>query len=156
MPEGIVRRVLRLVGYEVNGHEFDEEASTLTLWVGPSAADPYHCCRSCGISTREVHDAKERRVRDLPWGEWKVWLIVMVHRVRCRRWGVTTEAIPFLEGKQPYTRRFAEAVARECEDAPVNRVAARWGDPPGFPERNAALGRRSRQLRGAGSHWSAS
>ena len=127
MPEGIVRRVLRLVGYEVNGHEFDEEASTLTLWVGQSAADPYHRCRSCGISTRQVHDAKERRVRDLPWGEWKVWLIIAVHRVRCRRCGVTTEGIPFLEGKHPYTLRFAQAVARECEDAPVNRVAARWG-----------------------------
>ena len=33
MPEGIVRRVLGLVGHEVNGHEFDEEASTLTWFT---------------------------------------------------------------------------------------------------------------------------
>ncbi len=108
-------------------HIFEEAASTVTLRVVRSAADPFPCCRRCGVSTRQVHDAKERRVRDLPWGEWRVWLIVTVHRVPCRRCGVTTEALPFLEGKHPYTRRFAEAVARECEDAAVNRVAARWG-----------------------------
>ncbi len=127
MPDDIVRRVLRLTGYEVSHQEFDEEASTLTLWVDQNSADPFYHCRNCGISTRRVHDAKERRVRDLPWGEWKVWLIVKVHRVDCRRCGVTTERIHFLEGKHPYTLRFRQAVARECEDAPVNRVAARWG-----------------------------
>ncbi len=127
MPDDIVRRVLRLTGYEVNHQEFDEGASTLTLWVDQNSADPFHCCRNCGVSTRRIHDAKERRVRDLPWGEWKVWLIVTVHRVNCRRCGVTTEGISFLEGKHPYTLRFRKAVARECEDAPVSRVATRWG-----------------------------
>ena len=122
MPEGIVRRVLRLVGYEVNGHEFDEEASTLTLWVGQNAADPFHRCRNCGISTRDVHDAKERRVRDLPWGEWRVWLIVTVHRVRCRRCGVTTEGIPFLDSRLARVSR---------------RPADRTGQRPPHPQRAA-------------------
>jgi hypothetical protein len=39
---------------------------------------------------------------------------------------VRTERIDFLEGKHPYTRRFAESVARNCEDAAVSRVAAKW------------------------------
>jgi transposase len=69
---------------------------------------------------------RERKVRDLPWGTWTVWLVLEVHRVRCRRCGVRTERIDFLEGKQPYTRRFTEAVARDCEDAAVSRVAAKW------------------------------
>ena len=37
------------------------------------------------------------------------------------------ERIEFLEGKHPYTRRFAAAVARDCEDAAVRRVATKWG-----------------------------
>lgn len=127
MPEEIVRHILRLTGYEVSSHKFDEGASKLTLWVRQNPGDPFHRCRVCGISTRMIHDSKERTVRDLPWGEWQLWLVVTVHRVHCRRCGVTTEGIPFLEGKQPYTLRFRQAVARECEDAPVNRVAARWG-----------------------------
>lgn len=102
MPEDIVRRVLRLTGYEVSRHVFDEAASALTLWVRQNPADRFHRCRRCGVSVRQVHDSKERRVRDLPWGEWKVWLVVTVHRARCRRCGVTVEGIDFLEGKQLY------------------------------------------------------
>jgi transposase len=69
-------------------------------------------------------------VRDLPWGTWQVWLVVDVHRLRCRRCGVRTERILWLAGKARYTARFEAAVAQECEQAPVIRVAARWGLPP--------------------------
>jgi len=69
-------------------------------------------------------------VRDLPWGTWQVWLVVDVHRLRCHRCGVRTERIRWLAGKARYTARFEAAVAQECEQAPVIRVAARWGLPP--------------------------
>jgi transposase len=127
MPEEIIRRVLRLTGYEVHRHEFDESISTVTLWVRQVGADPFHTCRGCGIGTRRVHSRTERRVRDLPWGEWKVWLVVTMHRVKCRRCGVSSERIDWLEGKHPFTRRFSAAVARDCEDAAVSRVASKWG-----------------------------
>jgi transposase len=42
-----------------------------------------------------VHSWTKRRLRDLPWGIWQVWLVVDVHRVRCRRCGVRTERLPF-------------------------------------------------------------
>jgi hypothetical protein len=35
--------------------------------------------------------------------------------------------VPFLSGKTRCTQRFAVAVARDCSDAAVRRVAARWG-----------------------------
>jgi transposase len=57
-------------------------------------------------------------------------LTVEAHRVYCRRCGVRGERIEFLEGKHPYTRRFAAAVARDCEDAAVRRVATKWGLSP--------------------------
>lgn len=127
MPEEIIRRILRLTGYEVAEARFEPETSGVTVWLAQTARDPYHICGRCGIGSRRIHSRSERRVRDLPWGEWKVWLVVSVHRVRCRRCGVTTEQIPFLEGKHPFTRRFAGAVARDCEDAAVRRVAVKWG-----------------------------
>ena len=127
MPEDIVRRVLRLIGYEVYQHVFDEGTSTLTLWVRQNLKDPFHTCGGCGIGTRQVHSWRERQIRDLPWGEWRLFLVVEMHRVDCPRCGVKTERVGFLEGKHPYTLRFAAAVARDCEDAAVNRVAARWG-----------------------------
>jgi len=63
----------------------------------------------------------------LPWGTWRVWLIVEVHRIKCRTCAVTTERLPFLAGKHPYTRRFCKAVVRDCEDSSARRVAAKWG-----------------------------
>lgn len=127
MPEEIIRRILRLDGYEAFDPVFDETELTVTLRIRQNPKDPFHTCGGCGIGVRDIHDVRERPVRDLPWGEWRVWLIVEMHRVQCPRCGVKTERLDFVEGKRPYTKRFAAALARECEDAPVKRVAARWG-----------------------------
>jgi transposase len=130
MPEEIVARILRLPGYGVYGWAMDEAANTLTLAIRQTAGDPYYVCGGCGISVREIHSWTERRLRDLPWGTWAVWLRVEVHRVRCRRCGVRTERLPFVEGKAQYTTRLEAAVAQGCEAAAVSRVAAQWGLPP--------------------------
>ncbi len=130
MPEAIVSRILRLPGYGVYAWEADDATSLLMLWVRQTAREPSYVCGGCGISVRDVHSWTERRVRDLPWGTWLVWLVVEVHRVRCRRCGVRTERLPFLAGKAHYTARLEAAVAQDCEAAPVSRVAATWGLPP--------------------------
>jgi len=130
MPDAIVTRLLGLPGYGVYGWEVDDATNTLTLAIRPTAAEPVYVCGGCGISVREIHSWTERRLRDLPWGPWTVWLRVDVHRVRCRRCGVRTERLPFLEGKVHYTNRLEAAVAQECESAPVPRVAAQRGLPP--------------------------
>ncbi len=126
MPEEIVRRILRLPGYKVIGDRFEEDGSQVTLSVRRASSRLAFVCGGCGVGKRRIHSVRERRVRDLPWGTWKVWLVVEVHRVYCRRCGVRSERIDFLEGKHPYTARFSAAVARDCEDAPVNRVASKW------------------------------
>jgi transposase len=130
MPDQIVTRILRLPGYGVYGAEMDDATNTLILAIRQIAAEPYHVCSGCGISVREVHSWTERRLRDLPWGTWTVWLKVDVHRVRCRRCGVRTERLPFVEGKVHYTTRLEAVVAQSCEAAPVSRVAAQRGLPP--------------------------
>ncbi len=128
MPDASVTRLLALPGYGVYRQEVDEERQVLTLWVRPSGKRPYHRCRGCGISTQATHGLpRERRVRDLPWGSWTVWLVVEVHTVACRRCGRRRERLPFVTGTGHHTQRFAAAVARDCADAPVRRVAARWG-----------------------------
>src|SRR5712692_8262156 len=130
MPEKIVSRILRLPGYGIYAWETDEAANTLTLSIRQTAGEPYYICGGCGISRREIHSWTERRIRDLPWGTWTVWLHVEVHRVRCRRCGVRTERLPFVDGKAHYTARLEAAVAQACEAAPVSRVAAQRGLPP--------------------------
>jgi len=130
MPEEMVSRILRLPGYGVYAWEAEELTGTLRLWIRQSAPEAYYVCGGCGISVRDVHSWTERRIRDLPWGTWHVWLVVEVHRVRCPRCGVRTERLPFVAGKAHYTTRLEMAVAQDCEAAPVSRVAAKWGLPP--------------------------
>jgi transposase len=130
MPEEIVARVLRLPGYGVYAWEADEARNTLTLAVRQSAETPAYRCGSCGLTCQTVHSWTERRIRDLPWGTWQVWLHVEMHRVRCRQCGVRTERLPFVAGKAHYTTRLEEAVAQACEAAPVSRVATQWELPP--------------------------
>ena len=130
MPEEIVSRILRVPGYGVYACDADDATSTLTLSIRQTAREPYYVCGGCGISVREIHSWTERRLRDLPWGTWTVWLHVEVHRVRCRRCGVRTERLPFVAGKTHYTTRLEAAVAAECEAAAVSRVAAQRGLPP--------------------------
>ena len=130
MPEEIVARILRLPGYGVYAWDTDEAANTLTLSIRQTGRAPAYICGGCGICRHEVHSGTERRVRDLPWGTWQVWLRVEVHRVRCRQCGVRTERLPFVGGKAHYTTRLEAAVAQGCEAAPVSRVAAQWGLPP--------------------------
>jgi transposase len=43
---------------------------------------------------------------------------------------VRTERLPFVTGKAHYTTRLEAAVARDCEAAPVSRVALAWRLPP--------------------------
>ncbi len=130
MPEDILGRVLWLPGYGVYASHFNETTSTVTAWMRQTARTPFYTCGGCGVGTKATRDWTERTVRDLPWGTWRVRLVVEVHRVRCRRCGVRSERIDFIEGKHPYTRRFAEAVARDCEDAAVRRVAVKWDLSP--------------------------
>ncbi len=128
MPEEIVARLLRLPGYGVYRTEVEEATTTLRLWVRAlEPAAPYTCggCEGA-VEAAAVHSWTERRLRDLPWGVWAVWLVVEVHRVRCPRCGVRTERLPFARGKAQCTTRLEEAVARDCEAAPVTRVAPRW------------------------------
>lgn len=157
MAEEIVSRILRLPGYGVYAWEAEELTGTLRLWIRQTAEEPYYVCGGCGISVRDVHSWTEREIRDLPWGTWQVWLVVEVHRVRCRRCGVRTERLPFLTGKARCTTRLEAAVAQDCEAAPVSRVAAKWGLPPETVRRmdkrvlrRWAAGRRREPLRALG------
>jgi hypothetical protein len=92
MPEDIVRRILRLTGWKVIRHRFEEEASTVTLWVRKTGTGETRICSGCGVGERRVHSVRERRVRDLPWGTWRAWLAldIPVFARMCRALGIDT------------------------------------------------------------------
>jgi transposase len=87
-------------------------------------------CSGCGRHVEEIHEVVEREVRDLPWGEYRVTVLVEVCRVRCPDCGPRIERVPQLPSKAPFSKRFEEAVGQACESASARQVAKRLGLAP--------------------------
>jgi transposase len=120
-------KVLGWPGYRVYGHEINEEAKTLKLWVRRKRGNRKLVCSGCGRKLREMYDTYEREVRDLPCFEFRTTVVVELYRVRCPDCGIKTEKVPQLPSKAPFSKRFEEAVGLACESAAVRRVARQFG-----------------------------
>ena len=69
---------------------------------------------ACVSTQAAVGSPTERRVWDLPWGPWQVWLVVEIQTVASRRCGRHRERISFLAGKANGTQRPPEPPCRKC------------------------------------------
>src|SRR2546422_4561459 len=127
MRENEFTRILDWPGYRVFRHEIDETAKTLRLWVRRKRGNRKLICSGCGRKISDVHDFREREVRDLPWGEYRTTVVIAVYRMCCPQCGVKTEKVPQLPSKAPFSKRFEEAVGLACESAAVRRVARQFG-----------------------------
>lgn len=68
----------------------------IVVELAPRPEYPKRCSR-CGAVVREIHEVVERRVRDLPLGEWDTWIVFPRARLECPRCGPTVEAVPWLD-----------------------------------------------------------
>lgn len=107
----------------------DEEAKTLKLWVRRKPVHRGFECGGCGLRSHQVHDVREREIRDLPWSVYRATVVVEVHRVRCPECGVRAERIEQLPSKAPFSKRFEEIVGQACESAAASQVAGRFQMP---------------------------
>ena len=70
------------------------------------------------------YDRRQRRVRDLPCADYRIYLDLEVRRVDCRKCGaVKREQLDFLVDNALHTKRFALYVGRRCRSAAVTDVA---------------------------------
>lgn len=84
-------------------------------------------CGCCGTAHRSYYDSKTRRLRDLPFGDVRVYLKVVVDRVSCRRWGkVKRERLDWLADNPFYTKRFVWFVGRRCRAMSIRDVAKEY------------------------------
>lgn len=92
-------------------------------------------CPDCNGFSHRVHDSYQRRLRDLPLGEFRVVILLTVRRficgsVHCPR---RTFAEPFTQLTSPYTR-FTHRLNRTLERIGL-ALAGRAGSPAGRPTR---------------------
>lgn len=81
-------------------------------------------CGTCGRPSRQLHDSRPRRVRDLSCGDRPVVLTFRLRRLVCLGCGgVKTERLDWLAANPFCTARFARHVGRRCRSSPVAEVA---------------------------------
>ena len=80
-------------------------------------------CGSCGQASRGWYDRRQRQVRDLGCGGYRIVLELQTRRVDCRHCGgVKLERLDFLADNPRYTERFAMDVGARCRHASVRDV----------------------------------
>ena len=128
-PEQEWTKILGWPGYRVYKYEINEKKKKLKLWVRRKSGNEKLVCGGCGQRVQDVREIYEREVRDLPWGEYSVTVVIELYRVNCPRCGVKAEKVEQLPSKAPFSKRFEEAVGQACESAPVRRVARQFHLP---------------------------
>jgi transposase len=120
-------KILAWPGYRVYRHEINEKNKTLKLWVRRKSGNQKLLCGGCGQRVHEIREIYEREMRDLPWGEYQVTVVIELYRVECSKCGIKAEKVDQLPSKAPFSKRFEDAVGEACESAPVRRVAHQFG-----------------------------
>src|SRR6266704_3951696 len=129
MEKRDLTRLLGWPGYRVYKYEVDEAAKTLKLWVRRKPIHRGFECSGCGRRVQAVVAAWEREVADLDCFEFRVTVVVEVHRLNCVECGPKVEKIEQVPSKAPYTKRFEDRVGQACESAAARRVARQFGLP---------------------------
>src|SRR6266699_6234184 len=129
MEKRDLTRLLGWPGYRVYKYEVDEAAKTLKLWVRRKPIHRGFECSGCGRRVHAVVAAWEREVADLDCFEFRVTVVVEVHRLNCVECGPKVEKIEQVPSKAPYTKRFEDRVGQACESAAARRVAWQYGLP---------------------------
>ena len=90
-PEQEWTKILGWPGYQVYQYEINEKKKKLKLWVRRKYGNQRLVCGGCGQRVQDVREIYEREVRDLPWGEYSVTVVIELYRVNCPRCGVKAE-----------------------------------------------------------------
>jgi transposase len=81
-PDQEWTKILGWPGYRVYKHEINEKAKTLKLWVRRKSGHQRLVCGGCGQRVHDIREIYEREVRDLPWGEYRVTVVIELYRVK--------------------------------------------------------------------------
>jgi len=85
-------------------------------------------CRTCGAREVIARGKIVRRFRTLPIGSRRVWLILPIQRVQCRRCGLIQQVeVGFADRRRSYSRAFARYALDLCRSMTIQDVAKHLG-----------------------------
>lgn len=111
-----INKLIDIPGYKVERFHFEQQGSESILHIEiKNSQDLFHC--HCGYSTSTYYDCQYFKVRDLPFGRWKiVFLWFKKHRVECPQHGIVTESLEWLDPWSRCTKRLSDEIALVCRD----------------------------------------
>lgn len=84
-------------------------------------------CPRCNQKSRRLHQNHTYLIKDLPWGEKKVFLQINRRQFKCDRCGKPfSEKLSYVESRRKYTKRFGEQVVLEVLNGDILNVATRY------------------------------
>ena len=115
--------ILNLPGFIVKDYGFiDEVGIVLSLENILTTVR----CPHCGSSTDKLHQNNFLTIRDISWGEQKIYLKVNRRVMRCDRCQKKfREELGFVKKKRNYTERFKNKIIREVIESDLKNVAQR-------------------------------
>ena len=120
--------ILGLSGFRVVTCAHDSAAvdGRLTIRLERRGVRRY-TCSGCGGRTGRIRSVRDRTWDDLAWAAHPVTLVYAQRRVRCRRCGIRTERIEFVDPKARMTRRLRQQIGLDCQSMPTSHAAVRHG-----------------------------
>ena len=118
--------LLDLPELTVTGLEYDAHVDLLLVFCQPRY--DVAVCPTCDTLSTQLHDCKERWVRDLPWTGKRCTLVIPARRfqcARCRR--PFTERLAAIAPLARYTRRYEHYLFEQCRGTTIQAVHRREG-----------------------------
>lgn len=148
--EFTVTQLLDLPEFLVVGYDIEQRGEQEIVHLYCLQPHEVALCPRCRQISTKVHDEKERCVRDLEgWGKC-TFLHFRRRRFECERCGVPfTERWPSLDPQRRQTRRFEQAIYRQCLASSCKAVAQRaWLHEATVKEIFKRWAKRTERLRG--------
>ncbi len=116
--------LLDLPEFTVTGLEYDAHLDLLLVFCHPRY--DVAICSTCDTVSAQVHDSKERWVRDLPWAGKHCALVIPARRFKCARCRRPfTERLEAVAPLARYTRRYEHYLFEQCRGTTIQAVHRR-------------------------------
>ena len=106
-------------------NNIEENNSTITLHLSTTPSHP--CCPACGATVSRIHDYRRQPIKDLPFRNKSIRLILNKRRYRCKCGKRFFEKYSFLPRYHRMTRRAYESILKDLRSSiPYKAVSANY------------------------------
>lgn len=121
----LITDLLHLEGVIVTNYQIIAEVGVV---LHLESTEKQAICTCCGNKSSKLHQNNELTIRDLPWGDQKVYLKINRRQMRCEKCGKKfLEELSYVRKKRTYTDRLRNKIIKEVLNGDLKNTAERNG-----------------------------